>query len=116
MTDNNNNNLPFAGSTHSRTGGGFLLDKERTLILRALGRCDSCGRKTHTILQANNALLVPLTNDDVYQGCCIACNPIHFPSTTPKKQTGHHHYSANRASGGSSASFRLVDKMKIEAI
>lgn len=116
MTDNNNNNLPFVGSTHSRTrngGAGFLLkEDERTSILRALGRCDSCGRKTHTIA-GDNALLVPLTNDDVFQGCCIPCNPIHFPSSSKKQTT--HPYSPSKASAAR-ATFRLVDKMKVEAI
>ena len=55
--------------------GGLFTDREREYTLRSLGRCYSCCRRTHTI----GEVVEPLANERVYQGCCISCNPQHFP-------------------------------------
>ncbi|CAB9530143.1 expressed unknown protein (Partial), partial [Seminavis robusta] len=52
--------------------GTALTQEERAAIAKRKGLCVQCGVKTHTISVFKKA---PLTNDHVYKGLCIKCNP-----------------------------------------
>ncbi|CAB9525283.1 expressed unknown protein [Seminavis robusta] len=57
--------------------GTALTQEERAAIAKRKGLCVQCGVKTHTISVFKKA---PLTNDHVYKGLCIKCNPTELPA------------------------------------
>jgi hypothetical protein len=67
-----NNDIP-----QFNKNGGLLTQKERLAIAQRRGLCVQCGMRTHTVSIFQNSAI---TNDDVYKGICIKCNPTLVPA------------------------------------
>lgn len=64
---------------HFAKNGTALTQEERSAMAKRKGLCVQCGVKTHVISVFKKA---PITNDDVYKGTCIKCNPTSVPGKT----------------------------------
>jgi hypothetical protein len=58
--------------------GKALTSEERTEIAKRQGLCMGCGVKTHKI---KYFIRHPVTDDDVYEGICIHCEPDQIPKS-----------------------------------
>ena len=74
----NSGRLPF----YDRKSHQPLSPNDRALIAkhRKMSHCGTCGVQTHTVKRGiQKKSYLHMTNDDVYQGICIRCNPNHVP-------------------------------------
>lgn len=62
---------------HFAKNGTALTSEERASIAKRKGLCVMCGIKTHTISVFKRA---PVSNESVYKGTCIRCNPTSVPA------------------------------------
>lgn len=73
----NSGRIPF----HDRKSHPLSPD-DRALIAqqKRLSHCGKCGIQTHTVKRSmHKKSYLHMTNDNVYQGICIACNPSRVP-------------------------------------
>ena len=61
---------------HFAKNGTALTQEERAAIAKRKGLCVQCGVKTHVISVFKKA---PVTDDNVYKGICIKCQPTSVP-------------------------------------
>ena len=71
MDDQQDSGIPWFGKN-----GTALTAEERAAIAKRRGQCVKCGSKTHE----SGIMRRPLTNEDIYKGTCIKCNPDKVPS------------------------------------